>query len=409
MAATTKANYTSTVRTLHLQKLLKTAAGKMVLTKFANSKSIKGGSGDAVRVSRLLRPAKQTSEATMGTLITAANAKNLAANHRDFWLENWGDSFGFNEDVSVASWIQDPDNRETIATQMVQSLEYQIGKKMSTQGMRWRIDKDANYQLSGACTTGHATTLISTGLDEGTDDFWKGGYTTITNAAGPNYDICFNVSGFAEASDAATTVIANVGAIGTATPPQSFTTSSKFLITVGTGLIATDILTTDALLDVTGLHELLETEKFAGGIYRAIIHAGQHRDLWTDTTFKNSAIYDKSERFERYQLGRWFDIEFLVASEIYREDADGTENQATGAVHVAPIFGKNSYSIFSFANPGGDGKFSVRFDIVDTPDSGNLRNSAKFISWKGFWAGGVTRATSMIDLMTGATAQGITV
>jgi hypothetical protein len=381
----------------------------MVLTKFANTKRINKGAGDTVRVNRILRPSKQTSEATMGTLIAPASAKNLATNHRDFWLENWGDTFGFNEDVDVTSWIQEKDNRSTIANQMVQSLEYQIGKKMCTQGMRWRIDKDSDYQKSATVTTGHATAPVATGLNEGTDDFWKGGYMTVTNAAGPNYDISFLLSGFTHATDTMTTVINNVGSIGTNTPPQSFTTSSSFLITVGTGLAATDKLTTTALMDVTARHELLQTEKFPGGMLRAILHSAQKRDLHDDTVFQNSAIYDKSERFERYALGQWFDLEFLIASELYREDTDGTENQSTGLVYVAPIFGKNSYSIFTFANPGGDGKFAVEFYVVDKPDSQNLRNSAKYLSWKGFWAGGVTRATSMIGLMTGATDMGITV
>jgi N4-gp56 family major capsid protein len=180
-------------------------------------------------------------------------------------------------------------------------------------------------------------------------------------------------------------------------------------VTVGTGIAATDVLTTGALLDVAARHELFQTERFNGGLFRMFMHAGQHRDLWDDTTFINSAIYDASDRFRTYRLGRWFDIEFLVSSEVYREDVDGTENQSTGVVYVSPVFGRNSHSVFTFANPGGSGKFGTKFLIVDTPDTSNLRLSRRYISWKGMYAAGVTRATSVIDLMTGATDIGITI
>ena len=175
------------------------------------------------------------------------------------------------------------------------------------------------------------------------------------------------------------------------------------------GLVAGDKLTSTGLLYVAALHEKLETEKFKGGLLRGFLDAAQKRDLWTDTTFLNSAIYDASERFHNYSIIRWWDMELLVGSETFREDADGTEDQAAGAVYVTPIFGKESYAVYSFANPGGSGKFSVSWDVVEKADSGNLRRSAKFLSWKSMWAGGVTRATSVINLLTGATDLGIPV
>lgn len=355
------------------------------------------GEGDKIRVNRLLRPTKQTSSSSMGTLIAPASAKNLLTNFQDFSLENWGDTFGFNEDVDITSWVSDEDNREVIANQMAQSMDYQVAKKLGVGGMRFRIDKDSSYQVSGAVDSGSTTTLVDDALTEA-NDYWNGGTVTITNASGANYDIASKITDFVAGTDTATL-----------SAPQAYGSSSKYHMTVGTGLAATDKLTTTGLMDVAARHELLETEKFPGGMLRMIIHSAQKRDLNDDSVFQNSAIYDNSARFERYQLGRWFDIEFLVGSEIYREDVDGTENQSTGVVYFAPIFGKNSYSIFSFANPGGSGKFSMKWYVVDQPDSQNLRNSAKFLSWKGFWAGGVTRATSMIQLMTGATDMGVTV
>ncbi len=113
-----------------------------------------------------------------------------------------------------------------------------------------------------------------------------------------------------------------------------------------------------------------------------------------------------------FLMSLWLGIilmELLVGSESYREDADGSENQETGLVYLTPIFGAESYAIYSFANPGGSGKFSVSWDAVENADSGNLRRSARYLSWKSMWAGGVTRATSCINLLTGATDLGVLV
>jgi len=140
-----------------------------------------------------------------------------------------------------------------------------------------------------------------------------------------------------------------------------------------------------------------------------ILHSAQKADIWTDTGFTNSATYDDSGRFKNYSIIRWLDNEFMVSSEIYREDADGTENQASGVVHVAPFFGKNAYSVIRFGNQGAGSKFGVEFIPVVDADSQNLRKSAKWLSWKGNFACGVTRATSCIGLMTGATDLGIIV
>ena len=269
---------------------------------------------------------------------------------------------------------------------------------LSTQGMRHRIDNDASYQVAGTVTSASSTTVADATDRTELDDYWNGGYITITNPEGPGYDECHPVTDFANTGGVLTTSFTN-------TP----TTDSKYRLTVGTGLAATDVLTTTGLLTASAYHEALETEKFDGQIYRAFISPAQHADLWADATFKNSAIYDNSGRFKTLRVGRWFDMEFLVSSEMYREDENGTENQATGVVYVSPIIGKHAYSIFNFANPGGSGKFGVSFIVVDKADSQNLRNSANYISWKGFWAGGVKRATSVINLMTGATDMGLLV
>lgn len=406
MAATTSTNYTTSIPIKWQKKLLKGAMGRLIGAKWANTDHMGKGEGNTVRINKVLRLAKTTTAATPGTLITASDALNLTSNQLDLVIEHWGASFGFDEDVDVISMITNDANRAVIENQMARTLDYQIMKKLATECMRWRIDKDALNQITGTVESGGSTTgfVDNTGGVGGssTDDWWNGGFVTVTNADGVNYDITAQITDFVGSSGTIVCSPYNSAAMG-----QAYTTSSKYIATVGTGIVATDVMTTIALLDVTARHELLETEKFEGGQYRCFLHAAQLRDLWDDTTWITSVQYDQSEHLGNFRIARLFDIEFLISSEMYREDVDGTENQASGVVYVAPVIGKNSYSVISFANPGGSGMFGTKFYVVNQPDSGNLRLSENFLSWKGMFAAGVTRATSVIGLMTGATDPGL--
>lgn len=399
MAATTTTTYASTIQTKWEKELLKVASGYLIADRDANTRMMGKGEGNTVRINRILRPATVTSADTPGTLIAPASAKALTANYIDFTMEIWGDSYAFNEDVDVQSFVSDKQNMDVIANQMARSLDYQIMKKLATQCLRHRIDNDTNYQVASTVdtTSNNSTTSLYDATLTQTTDYWNGAYLTATGAGGTNYDVTRKVSDFVKTTDTLTVAAFNYAGDST----------MNYRMTVGTGLAATDKLSSAGLLYVSALHEKLETEKFAGGTFHGFIDPAQHADLWTDTDFKNSAIYNdrgNMPSFGSLQLVRWFDIELGISSNVYRESTAGAES-TTGVVYVSPIFGKNSYTVIRYGNPGGSGKFAVKFYIVDTPDSQNLRNSAKYMSWKGMWAGGVTRATSVIGLMTGATAQ----
>jgi len=394
LASTSATTVASTIRTKYYTKLLKTAKQYLVQNRFASSKAVSGGEGDSVRVNRLLRPAIQETASTAGTMITESSAKALSSNYQDLSMEIWGDSFAWNEDVDITSFIADKDNRDVIGRQMAQSLDYQMSKKWATQCMRYRCDTTAtNYQIAG--TVDQSTVSCSTtvfGIDNttavGTDTF-NGGYLTITNASGANYDITKAITDTVDDSHVVT------GAF-----PQTHAATSKGWAVVGTGLA--DTASTTHLLKVSAMHEKMETEKFPRGLYRCFMAPEVHLDLMQDTTFLQSVVYDEAYHLGTYQLGRIFDIEFLVTSNCYRESVAGAEGRGSGAVFVTPIFGTNCRSVFSFANPGGTGQFSVKFIPVEEADSSNLRQSKRFLSWKGVYAAGVTRATSVIGLMTGA-------
>lgn len=391
-AYTSTTTYASAIITKHKPEILAHAQGMLVAPRFAVLDHEKVGESGTVRWNRLLRLPKITSARTNEyDMFAAASARDMTSNYIEASPSRFEDAVGFTDKVDVVSWIPKKEARAAIGNQIARTMEYQTIKAISTGCLRHRIDADGTYQVNGTVDSGSTTTMVDNARTE-IDDFWNGGYITFTAPEGPNYDVTALVSDFATSGDVLTHAAVN----------HTPTTSTKYHLTVGTGVAATDIMTTTGLIAASAIHEALETQKFSGGLLRAFIHAGQHRDLWSDSTFINSAIYDNSGRLESYRIGRWFDIEFYVASELYREDVDGTENQSAGVVCVAPIFGRDSYGVVYWGN--GDPKFGVEMFTIDKPDSANLTLSRNWLSWKALFACKVLRATGIVGLMTGITA-----
>lgn len=388
--ATTTTTFSSAKKIKWETELLKKAAGKLIAERFATTKVVGVGEAGTIRFNKLLRLAKKTTQDTEGYAYGLADAKYLTTNYIDVTPTKWGESFAFTDDVSIEAFITDADNQGEIANQVARSMEYQLQKTIATGGVRHRIDKDATYQVYGTCDSGSSAIALKDNALTQSDDAWNGGYATIINPEGPAYDETSAVSDFVASTDVAVVAFTN-----------ALTTASKYRMTVGTGIAATDVMTTTAIMDVRYLHRKYETMPFDSGTIRAFIDADQERDLMVDSTWSNSAIYDDSGRFGEYQMVRWLGTEFFIGSELYREDVDGTENQASGVVHVAPFFGAKAYSTWRWGM--GSGAFGVKFEYKDGPDSGDLRNNFKVISWKSKHASKVMRATSVINLMTGVT------
>lgn len=395
MAYTSTTTFASAIITKHFKDVLKIAEGMLAAPRFAVKDYEHAGESGTVRWNRVLRLPKITAATAEGTLLAHASAKALTSNYIEASPVRYEDSIAFSDKVDLTSWIKKATSKKTIANQIARTTEYFTMKYGLARGMFHRVDNDATYQGGFTITnTSSTTSLVASALTHN-DDAFNGGRVVFTGPEGPCYDEGCAVTDFDAASDTATI----------ATLTNTPTTSSKGYISGATGIVATDLLTTDALIRVAAMHEKLETDKFPGGVFRCFIDAAQHANLWADTTFKNSAIYDKSERFKSLQLGRWFDIEFMVNSEMYRTDADGTENQATGAVYVTPIFGADSYAAAHWGS--GDPVFGINVFPVDNADATNLTKAMHWISWKGHFNVCPIRQTSIIDLLTGATDLGI--
>lgn len=401
MAVITNTTFSSAIETIWKKEIIPVAEGMMVLSNWGVSEGVPVNGGNTIRVNRVLRPSKVTAAKTPGTQVKLGDAgiRALTTNYRDFTLELWSSSFGINEDTDIVSFITLPKNQKTIANQMARTHEYQIQKRMAQEGLNWDVDTNAGADQKFGNVTADITatsTTFSTTLTDATG-YWNKAVICFYNPESGAYDDAAYVTSFTNNTTYGTFVLSRAINVPTAT-------TSKFIVTRRTGLGVADLVTVSDISDVAFVHEHLETPRFPGGVLRGVLSAQQHRDLRSDTGWQTFVQYDRSKTVENYLPGRWCDIEFLVGSEVYRSDVDGTENQATGLVHSGLIFGADSYATFRYGS--GVGNFSSEWMIVDKPDSYNIDLAQKFLTWKTKWTGGVLRGTSVVAMNSGVTAYG---
>ena len=405
MASITTTTVTTAIKKKWLMDLVKTAQGRLVATRYTQKEPMQKGDGGTLIYNRLLRPSLVTSTSTPGTLVTPSSAKALYSNSIEVTPSLYQDVFAIDDNAKVQTFIGNDKIKNAIANAMAIGMDYQAMKMLSIQGMRHRIDADTTYTKSGTCTSGSTTTAVDSGAPFNTTDFGSSTptcYYGITNPDGPNYDHPWK-----KCTTVSTTTLT------TAAFPQANTSSSKYRAVGSKGIVATDVLTISGLWDVQGLHDKVETEMFDDGNLVGFFDAAQHRDLLKDTVFVASVEYDNSGFLKGYKVARIAGLNMLISSNLYREDEDTVEYGhggagTTGIVYCSPIFGKNAFALTPWGM-GSEGDFGVEWHITDTPDSQNLLLNATYIGWKAYWGGTVTRSTSVIVLLTGATSQGIEV
>jgi len=383
------------IQTIWKKEMLDIAEPLLVLDKWAVTDGVPMKGGDTFRFNRVLRALKQTAKKTTpGTLLKAdsGSLKQLQSNKLDFNVETWEDGFYFTEYEEMVSLLNDKQQQAAISDQFARTHEYQLMKRICEQGLWWRIDKDPLLQVFGTVDSATSTDVVDDALTQ-VNGHWDGARIGIYNPSGMGYDQCVPVTAFTAADDTLKAAFTN-------TP----TTASKYLLSSKNGLAAGNKMTTVGLLDAAGVHEHMRTPKFNGNTLRAVMSAAQHRDLHDDTEWKAYVQYDRSGVVKNYEPLRWFDIEALVADEVYRSDINGTENQDAGAVHSCPVFGAGTYGVARYGH--GSGLFNVNFNFIDKPDFYDTTGARKVITWKSNWTGGVLRATGVVVLNTGATGLG---
>lgn len=396
MAITQQADIQGTVQTQWDKKLLTDmllAASYEYLTiaKDARTESMGRGNGDTKRFSRILRQSKQTTNYTPGTIQSIDNSavKKFTSNYKDITNVFLSDIFGIDEEVDIISFLGNEDYRRVVALQIAQSHDYILQKLMATGLIQMRVDMNATNYVNGTLTGVGSGTVSDTARGEA-DDYWNGSTIAFWDSTKSCYDESGVVTDFVGATGTFTVALTNTAVVG-----------QRYVISNRKDLGASSMLTTAALMRCTAWLKALYAAKFPGGTYRGLISPQQEIDLHKDPDWKAYVQYDRSNVVERYTPLQWFDVQLLVGTEIYRTDTDGTENQASGDVHHALVYGQEAFAIEAWGDKG-EGFFNTQVYMLDQPDKYDTRNARKGLLWKDVYGTGILGATRGVALLTGA-------
>lgn len=404
MSTTNAAAVTTAITTKIQKKLLDKNVGDWMWAEWGQKTGPVEVGYDTIRKNKIIQPADQTSTMTEGSQYSDFTAKALKTEKVEASFEQMADLFEFTDRVDLLSLVDRDDMIEEIARQYKRSLSRYVASHVATNCFRHRVDYDTTYEVTGTADSGSTTTLVDDALTQN-DDAWNGGFCTITSPTSTNYGVTRKVSDFVASSDTVTLAAYN----------HAIDSTSKYKLTVGTGIAATDVFTITALIRVRGTMGKMQVPKFDDGTYIFPIDSEITADIWSDTTFSNTAIYDDSKRYKNYDVGRWLDVVFPLCEQIYREDVDGTANWGAGTVRVPVCLGKNMYDILHWGNAKGRGgdalkrAFSVNVYLIDKPDSTNVVGAKWWVSWKANFAKMVNNGTHGIGLLCGATAMPVVV
>jgi hypothetical protein len=402
MATTNLAAVATAVETKIRKKLLDKNVGDWDWAQWGD----KGGGAelqgaDTIVLNKITRPANMTADMTEGAQLSDFTTKALKTEKISVSLVQMADVFAFTDKVELASIVNREDMIEEIAQQYKRSLSKRIGRIVAQGCVRHRLDNDLTYEFNGTATSGSTTSIVAAGMTAYADNVFDKAFVSITNPTGTNYDVTRIASDYQVTGDDGTFTLAAFN--------HAIDSTSKFHAAVGTGIVATDVITLAGIIRCRGTIEKLQIPRMDGQIYVMPLNAELRNDMWKDTTFIATATYDDSKRFRRYDLIRWLDTEFPLNSQVYREDVDGTENEA-GVVHVPIMMGRGLYEIFHWGPSGGPTSDEIKkacsvnvYIVGDKPDSVNIVCAMWWVSWKASYAALVKRATAGIGLMCGAT------
>jgi hypothetical protein len=245
--------------------------------------------------------------------------------------------------INCAMDVKDEQN-----DQIVDTLDWLNTEVLCKDIFPWRADGDTDYQKAGTCTSaGTTTTAVCTSFSEA-DDFWAGGFICFT-AQTVNFSLVrqLDASGgwtngthtFSWASD-------DARALRAAT-----STSDTFWVAVGTGITSADTLTMPYLLKIR--RQMLTNKatpwqagtagKNTAPIWIFIVNPYVHEDAYLDEDIKQKFLHEGAGEYASGAMNRLLGFDFVMTTEGYRESVAGVQSD-TGAVHVCPVFGKNTFA-----------------------------------------------------------------
>ncbi len=334
MSVTTTSNLSPFVQAYYDKRLLLMAKPLMVAEQFAQKRTLEQGKGKTIYFTRYQPLPKNKTplqeSATGGITNKALQQQEISANI------NWyGDVVEISEIASLTALDKGVKEKvDIVANACGETINSLINDEIGTGFIRRRADADGTYQKDVVSTAaGTKTTIISSSLTE-SNDHWNGGYVTFTDPTKPNYGITVKVTDFDASTDTLT-----VDALPVAVP-----SGASFRVVVGTGIAATDVLSSTAIKLARRDLKRAKAMPFEDGKYVCIVDPDTEYDFMNDSEWKDVKKYQDKKDIYEGELGEWYGIRFVSATEVYRESVAGVASE-TGAVHVITLLGREAFGV----------------------------------------------------------------
>ena len=214
-------------------------------------------------------------------------------------------------------------------TWYAKQLNYALTKVVSVGALHVRADWDTTYQATGVADASSTTILTLDAEEASTTSLWVGGY--ITYLTGQNKGMTRKVSASTQSTS-----------IAHAAFPHAPVAGDRYFVCVGTGLTAGDSVTKEVVKKAVAYLEQLDAPK-VGSHYIGYIDSRGKYDFLEDMVSVAQYTTLGIEKVFKNEIGEAYGVRWVRAWELYREDANSTENRTTGAVHNILILGSDSF------------------------------------------------------------------
>ncbi len=324
------------VQAYYDKKWLMRAKMNLVGYQFAQKRKLPLNNGKTAYFMRYTPLTKNTTALTetVDGGISVATRQQLNVEETSATVALYGDFVTISKMASLTSIDPDISQKvDLLGQQAGESIDTIILEKLNTGLMTRRADADASYQVNGTADSGSTTTLVDDALTQA-DDYWNGGYITFTS--GKNYGETRQVTDFTASSDTVTFSPAL---------PYAVDSTSKYRLTVGTGIAAGDVLTSTNLRLTLRDLKRNKAMKADNNAWCGLIDTDIEFDFMNDDLWKNAATYkDSVNSLYSGELGSWMGIRFVSSQNIPRETVAGVISD-TGDVHNAYILGRECYGV----------------------------------------------------------------
>jgi len=297
----------------------------------------------------------------------------------------------------------DQDDREQVDVVMqmaFESFDYLLHKELAQGLMRRRADGDTNYQITGTMTGTPTTVSIAdstrTAKDAAkpgiADDYYKGGFLTITNPTSPAYGQTKQITGYTNSTGTfvtgAFTIAPNVG--------------DSYRVVVGTNIGSSCVINSRALRLAGRDLDRNKAMHFETSMFKSLLDPDTYYDFFDDTNFVRAGTdKDRTDYLETNEVGRWAGVKFDKTTQLFQETVAGVESDGAGAVHIVPILGKEAFGIVDLGNFA-SGKQNFKMYIRNWEQLGQAVPVYSTIGYQARFGKKVLNACFGVGMMCGA-------